>query len=81
MKKYCLFFCCSLLLISCEDFDVVDNARLEFTGTVTDQVGNPIPGTYVYLEGFDVSENEILGENFTDNSGNFRVVSLKTSTN
>ncbi|HET8809824.1 MAG TPA: hypothetical protein VFM65_06105, partial [Flavobacteriaceae bacterium] len=47
----------------------------------TDQVGNPIPGTYVYLEGFDVSENEILGENFTDNSGNFRVVSLKTSTN
>lgn len=90
MKKYYLLFFYALLFTSC-GYDVANNTRMEFTGTVTDQAGNPIPETFVYLEGLDhtggsimspgYERSENLGENHTDHLGNFRVVSLKTSTN
>lgn len=71
-----LFF----LFTSC-GFDIKDNTRMVFTGSVTDNTGKPIPNIPVFLGGMDAGRKEVLGKARTDNLGMFRAISLKTQTN
>ncbi len=87
MKKWFLFAVGLMFFTGCE-FEVQDNARLVYSGRVVDAAGNPISNVRIYVEGFNYSGNvfydfpyhkpgERLGANYTDESGNFKVVSLK----
>lgn len=77
-----------ILFINC-GYEVANNSRMEFTGTIIDEAGNPVPGVPLYLEGVDNpdatypgnSESKILGFGSSNTSGNFRFVSLKSEQN
>ena len=73
-----IFYICFLALVVACEAEIDNNIRVLVTGTVVDYDNNPIDGARVEVyadEGPSVS-GAILGEGFSDASGNFDIISL-----
>jgi hypothetical protein len=69
-----------LLCIGCE-LDFTDNKRLLFNGSVVDENNEPVPNLPVRISAGRSSPisqnfNEVLGNGFTDQTGNFNILTL-----
>lgn len=78
LKLYCLLTL--TLLLSCEKIEIQNNRRLDIKGNIEDEVGNPIPNTFIALtllnsNSFNNIQN-IAGEGYTDNNGKFQFTSV-----
>ena len=75
LKIFCVSF--FALIVACEA-DIDNNIRVLVTGNVVDYDNNPIDGAKIeiYADEGPSASGAILGEGFSNASGNFDIISL-----